>query len=193
MIKILVTGLPADQFFSTPLALPVFKDVRPPRNEAGRLNFRLAGKISKWIENGSVDPGSSTPTLFTPGSMDIFPQLVISGAGAYSELSAPNIERTLSAMVEALLKAGAETIGVAARDFKKGHMAPRDSAEILIKGIAHGCSIAGVQNSRTIRVHWEEGEIDKLVSELKRSRHHLPECKEWLIQKDPVDEEYLPL
>ena len=52
---ILVSSTPADQFYTDPLGVPVFEDLRPPHREAGRVDFRLSGVFSTWIEDGAVD------------------------------------------------------------------------------------------------------------------------------------------
>lgn len=186
---ILVTAIPADQFFTDPLGIPVFKDILPPHREAGRVDFRLSGKITTWIKQGTVDPVSATPTIFTPG--DAFPMLVISGAGLFHELSAPAQERVIAAMIETFLRAQPPLFGIAARDFKKPLTPARDSAEILLRGIAHGADLAGVHTGHTIRLHWEAAEADLLVQELKRFRYHLPAAREWEIKRDPEDNELL--
>jgi hypothetical protein len=189
---ILVTATPADQFYTDPLGIPVFEDIRPPHREAGRVDFRLNGLISNWIKDGTVDPGSATPTLFTPGTKDSFPMLVISGAGSFHELSAPAQERIIAGMIETLIRARLPLFGIAARDFKKDLTPARDSAEIILRGLAHGCDLAGVHTGHTIRLHWDPEEADLLVREIKRFRYHLPACREWSVERAPEDAEWMP-
>ncbi|HUT55720.1 MAG TPA: hypothetical protein VM658_20185 [bacterium] len=190
-MNILVTAIPADQFFADPIALPVFADVFPPRREAGRVDFRLAGLISTWIKDAVVDPSSHDPTLFMPGTPDSFPMLVISGAGACSALSAPGQERIIAGMIETLLRARVPLFGLAARDFKKPLTPARDSAEIILRGLAHGADLADIHSGHTIRLHWDADEADLLASELRRFRFHVPSCREWTIDRAPEDAEWL--
>jgi hypothetical protein len=190
-MNILVTAIPADQFFADPLGVPVFTDVFPPHREAGRVDFRLGGIISAWIKSGTVDPGSQTPTLFTPGSPESFPMLVISGAGSFHGLSAPGQERIIAGMIETLLRAKVALFGLAARDFKKPLTPARDSAEIILRGIAHGCDLADIHSSHTIRLHWDSEEADLLATELRRFRFHIPSCRDWVIDRPPEDGEWL--
>jgi len=185
-----VTSIPADQFYTDPLGIPVFDDIRPPHREAGNVDLRLSGIISTWIEDGTVDPASATPTLFTY-SRKAFPMLVISGAGSFQELSAPAVERIIAGITETFLRAQAPLFAIAARDFKKALTPPRDSAEIILRGIAHGCDIAGIHSGHTVRLHWDGDQTDNLVRELRRFRYHLPPCRAWQIDRAPEDLEWL--
>lgn len=188
---LLVTAIPADQFFSDPLGILLFEDLRPPHREAGNVDFRLGGMISRWIQQGTVDPGSPTPTLFSPGSSNVFPLLVISGAGPFHELSAPATERILAGIMETLLRVRAPLFGLAVRDFKKPLTPPRDSAEILLRGMAHGAHLAGITSGHTVRLHWEPDEADSLLQELRRFRFHLPASRDWQIDRAPEDQEWM--
>jgi len=190
-MNILVTAIPADLFFTDPLGIPVFADVLPPHRDAGRVDFRLAGIISDWIKNATVDPSSTTPTLFTPGTPKAFPLLVISGAGAFAELSAPAQERIIAGMIETFLRAKLPLFGLAARDFKKPLTPARDSAEIILRGIAHGCDLAGIHAGHTIRLHWDADEVPLLVQELRRFRYHISFTRDWVIERAPEDEKWL--
>jgi hypothetical protein len=192
-MNILVTAIPADQFFADPVAVPVFSDVFPPHREAGRVDFRLAGLISTWIKNAVVDPGSHDATLFMPGTPESFPVLVVCGAGAFSDLSAPGQERAIAGMIETLLRAKIPLFGLAARDFKKPLVPARDSAEIVLRGLAHGADLADVHSGHTIRLHWDPDEADLLCSELRRCRFHIPSCRDWTIDRAPEDAEWLGL
>lgn len=190
-MKLVVTAIPTDQFYGDPLGVPVFEDIRPPHREAGIVDFRLAGMISNWIQKGTVDPGSHTPTLFSPGSSNAFPLLVISGAGPFHELSAPATERIIAGIIETLLRVKAPLFGLAVRDFKKPLTPPRDSAEIILRGIAHGADLAGVHTGHTIRLHWEADQAEALVQELRRFRFHLPSTRDWQIDRAPEDREWM--
>ncbi len=192
-MRVLVTALPADLFPEDPLAIPVFTDQRPPRREAGRIDFRLGGVISKWMNDGTVDPASKTPTLFTPGSGGYYRQLVIQGAGSFQGLSAPSIEKALSSMAEVLLRTREPVFGLAARDFLRAHTPPRDSSEVILRALAHGCDLAGVESGPTARLHWEAEQVELLVQELRRFRHHLKRCLEWEIDRAPEDEFWFPV
>lgn len=189
-MQIHVTAIPADQFFTDPLGIPVFTDVRPPHREAGRVDLRLSGMISNWTLDGTVDPASATPTLFT-STRTAFPMLVISGAGVFDEMSAPAVERTIAGIVETFLRAQAPLFAIAARDFKKDLTPARDSAEIILRGIAHGCNIADIHSGHIVRVHWVPDEVELLVSELRRFRYHIPQCRDWQIETAPEDEQWM--
>lgn len=186
-----VTSLPADLFPFDPLGVPLFSDMRPPRKEAGRVNFRLAGIISDWIEQGDLDPASSKPVLFSPGQDNPFPVLVFAGCGESGELSAPGTEKIIAAITESFLRAKTTSFGLAARDLKRPLSPPRDSAEVLLRGITHGAHMAGVSSGSSIRVHWEREEADLLVQELRRFRKHISLSRQWEIRPAPEDAEWL--
>ncbi|MFO8057332.1 MAG: M17 family peptidase N-terminal domain-containing protein [bacterium] len=186
-----VTSLPADLFPFDPLGVPLFQDMRPPRKEAGRVNFRLAGIISDWIEEGALDPASSKPVLFSPGQKNPFPMLVFAGCGESGELSAPATEKIVAAMIEAFLRAKTPAFGIAARDLKRPLSPPRDSAEVLLRGITHGAHMAGVSSGSAIRLHWERQEAELLIQELRRFRKHIEISRQWEIGPAPEDEEWI--
>ena len=186
-MKLLVTSRSADRFYTDPIGIPVFSDRKPPHREAGVIDFRLAGAISRYIENGDVDTASPSPTMFTPASEGAFPGVVITGAGAFSELSTSATEDAIAGLTCVLIKTGEPVFGLAARDFRKERIPVRDSAEIVLRGIAKGCERADIFTDRTIRVHWDADEADLMVQELKRFRHHLPPCKGWEVEKAPED------
>lgn len=186
-MKILVTTLPADQFWSDPIAVPVFEDVRPLHREAGVIDFRLGGMITRWMERGEADPNSEATVMFSPETGGTFSRLVISGGGKFSELSAESIEKAVAAMTEVFLRAKAPVFAIAARDFKRAHSAPRDSSAVILRGIAHGCVLADTWSGHTIRLHWEPEEADLMVQELRRFRFHIPACREWEIDRAPED------
>ena len=190
-MKIVVTTIPADQAFTDPVGLPVFLDQRPPRREAGRLDFRLGGTISRWLADGAVDARSPSPTLFTPAGI-AFPAIVICGGGNFSELSAPAIQRCLGAITETLLRARAPRFSIAARDFRKALMPARDSAELILRGLAHGAELAGVHEGHTVRVFWDDDEAELLVQELRRFRFSLPRCRDWEIARAVEDAAWNP-
>jgi hypothetical protein len=186
-----VTAVPCDQFFLDPLGLPVFTDVRPPHREAGRVDFRLGGVLSRWLREGLIDPASPTPVLFSPGSGGTFPVLLVAGAGAFGQLSAPAVERLLAGMTETFLQAKVPLFALAVRDFKRANTPARDSAETILRGLAHGVSLAGAPVEAVVRLHWDEDEADALLHELKRVRHHHPATKEWTVEREPMDSEWM--
>jgi len=185
-----VTGIPSDQFPECPLAIPVFVDQRPPRREAGRVNFRLQGMLTKWLEQGEIDSGSPTPTLYSPGAGNPFPLLVVAGAGNFDELSAPAIERIIASMTETFLRAQVPLFGLAARDFKRPLTPARDSAEIVLRGLAHGADMAEVKEGRVIRVHWEPAELELMVQEMRRFRHKITSARDWQIEPATEDRQW---
>ncbi len=188
-----VTALSSDYYFRDPVGAPLFRDVRPLHREAGRLDFRFGGRLSRWIDEGAVDPDSPTPTLFTPGGGGAFPQVVLAGAGSYRDLTPPSAEKVTAGMVETFIRAKASIFSIASRDFRRANTSPRDSADTIMRGLAHGCDLANVHEGSEIRVLWDANEVDKLVSELKRCRHHFPACKDWKISRASEDYEVLGL
>jgi hypothetical protein len=186
-----VTAVPCDQFYQDPLGVPVFSDVRPPHREAGRVDFRLGGILSRWLREGLVDPGSPTPMLFAPGSGACFPVLLVTGAGAFGQLSAPAVERLLAGMTETFLQAKTPLFALAARDFKRANTPARDSAETILRGLAHGASLMASTDEAVIRLHWDAGEAEALLHELKRARHHHPATKDWTVEREPFDAEWI--
>ncbi len=187
-----VTAIPCDQFFTDPLGVPAFSDVRPPRGEAGVVNFRLRGIISKWLSEGIVDPLSSEAILFNPGTGGTFPILAVAGAGAHARLSATTIEEVVAALAEALIQTKAPLFALGARDFRSPNTPAKDSAESILCGLASAARRTNPDPQTIIRLHWDLDEADLLAQELKRFRHHLPECKEWKIEREPIDEQWLP-
>ena len=182
---ILVTSIPVDQFWSDPLGIPVFSDLVPPQREAGAVDFRLGGLISRWMRDRTVDPQDPTPTLFS-GSNRPFPMLVISGGGSYHQLSPAGAEEVMGALTGALLRARVDLFSLAARDLRKTLTTPKDAAEFILRGIVRGYN-AALPYHHTIRVHWDDDQAEMLVQELKRFRYHLPESKDWEIGRAPED------
>lgn len=182
---VLVTSIPVDQFFADPLGIPVFSDLNPPQREAGVVDFRLGGLISRWIKDRTINPDDPTPTLFS-GENRPFPMLVISGGGAFHQMTPERAVEVLGSLAAPLLKARVDLFSLAARDLRKTLTTPKEAAEIILKGIVRGYSATSPFHT-TVRVHWDHDQAEILVQEMKRYRFHLPEAKDWEISRAPED------
>jgi hypothetical protein len=182
---ILVTAIPVDQFSADPLGIPVFTDLMPPHREAGVVDFRLGGLVSKWMRERTVDPDTSTPTLLSSSGRP-FPLLVISGGGAFLQLSPQASVDLLGALTATMLRARFDLFSLAARDLRKSLLSPRNAAETILHGIARGYD-AALPFHHTIRLHWDDEQAEILVQELRRCRFHLPAARDWEIKRAPED------
>lgn len=190
-MDLLATAIPADLFFSEPLGLPVFSDLTPPHREAGRIDFRLQGKISRAIKNGDIDPDGGAPTIFPNNRGEVFPLLIIRGVGPFRELNNEKTEAAIRALALAFLRGQAPVFGIAARDFRKPPGPLLASAQAIFKGIANACEQAGPTAAGIIRLHWDEDEIELMVQELRRCRYHFPACRDWRVDRAPEDREWI--
>jgi len=187
-MKVLVTSIPVDQFYTEPIGLVVFTDIFPPHRETGRVDFRLSGIISRWIREGIVDPASPETVPFAPGSGAVFPALVVRGAGAFLDLSDLAVEDAIAGMTETLIATERPSFSIAARDLRLPNVAARQSAEAILNGLARAAKNAGISSGRTIRLHWDEDEADLLVQELRRLRRRLLRiCRDWEVEREPMD------
>jgi len=190
-LNIAVTAIPADRFYEEPLAIPVFLDVMPPRGDAGNLDFRLGGKITRWILDGNIDPDSPELTLFSTGEGSALPQLFIYSAGTWSGMNDRMMEDAVAGMAGAILKAGPPRFGIAARDFKRPNVPAREAAQILLSGLARGAKAAGVTAGRSVRLYWSADQAELLAREMRRVRHKVRAARDWVIHRASEDSEWL--
>lgn len=62
------------------LAVSIWRDVRPLRGAAGLLDWRLCGRLSRWLREGRVTGEAGEKTLLRSGRIEI-PAVVIMGLG----------------------------------------------------------------------------------------------------------------
>lgn len=108
-------------------------DERPPHGVAGLLDFRLAGRISRLIENGFAT-GRVGEVLLVPGKPKLpFDKLLFFGIGKKTEFNDPVFRVVLEKMLRTLegLRARTAVVELPGRHFDA--ISPERAADILLE------------------------------------------------------------
>jgi hypothetical protein len=85
------------------LAVAAFSDEKPPQGVAGLLNWRIPGKISRWMKQEFFSANLGEQMLFTPGRRLAVEKVLLFGAGTYTNFQQKRAE-IAQAMAECLLR-----------------------------------------------------------------------------------------
>jgi hypothetical protein len=69
------------------LAVATFADERPPQGLAGLLDWRLPGRISRWMKSGFYRGAAGEQILFTPGRRLAVEKVLLIGGGEFGEFA----------------------------------------------------------------------------------------------------------
>ena len=163
------------------LAVGLFKGERPPRGEAGLVDWRLGGSLSRAILAGRVD-GAAGTTVLMPAKKLPCARVLVVGLGPHAEFKG----KTLAAALDEVLRkvAGFQDDDLAfALPGTKPWAMPRNTAEVIGEQVLH--ALAAAARSATITV--------------LGPKELLADLKEWVrTQSDPVashvvlDEDAMP-
>lgn len=108
-------------------------DERPPHGVTGLLDFRLAGRISRLIENGFAT-GRVGEVLLVPGKPKLpFDKLLLFGIGKQTDFNDPVFRAVLDKMLRTLegLRARSAVVELPGRHFDA--ISPERAADILLE------------------------------------------------------------
>ena len=108
-------------------------DERPPHGVTGLLDFRLAGRISRLIENGFAT-GRVGEVLLVPGKPKLpFDKLLLFGIGKQAEFNDPVFRAVLDKILRTLegLRARTAVVELPGRHFDA--ISPERAADILLE------------------------------------------------------------
>ena len=90
------------------IALALFEDERPLKGATGLCDWRLCGRVSRWMAAGQIRGARGEVTLMPVGGRLPFDKLVLFGLGARGEFSqevfAETIERMLATLANLRLR-----------------------------------------------------------------------------------------
>lgn len=151
------------------LAVGLFQGERSPKGEAGWVDWRLAGALSRAILAGRVD-GAAGSTVLMPAKKLPCQRILVVGLGPQAEFKGKNLAVALDSVLEKIEGLQDTDLAVALPGTKPWP-APRNAAEVLGEKLLHGLAAAG--RSATISIL---GPPDLLA-----------EIREWVrTQGDPV-------
>jgi hypothetical protein len=108
-------------------------DERPPHGLSGLLDFRLAGRISRLIENGFAT-GRVGEVLLVPGKPKLpFDKLLLFGIGKQTDFNDPVFRAVLDKILRTLegLRARSAVVELPGRHFDA--ISPERAADILLE------------------------------------------------------------
>lgn len=169
MIRLkLVDGNP-DKAPCGTLAVGMFTGERPPKGEAGWVDWRLGGAISRAILAGKMDGAAGTFVLIPAKKLPCQRVLVV-GLGPHAQFKSKDLANALDAVLEKTAGFHDTDLGIAIPGTKPFAL-PRNTAEVIGDRILH--ALAASARSATITVL---GPADVLG-----------DLKEWVrTQQDPV-------
>jgi hypothetical protein len=85
------------------LAVAAFSDEKPPQGLVGLLDWRIPGKISRWMRKSFYEANFGEQMLFTPGRRLAVEKILLFGAGPYATFHQRRAE-VAYAMAESLLR-----------------------------------------------------------------------------------------
>jgi len=144
-------------------------DERPPHGVTGLLDFRLAGRISRLIENGFAT-GRVGEVLLVPGKPKLpFDKLLLFGIGKQAEFNDPVFRAVLDKILRTLegLRARTAVVELPGRHFDA--ISPERAADILLES-------AGGQKEHDVWTLIEPPEAQRaitqhMIQERRRVRH----------------------
>ena len=144
-------------------------DERPPHGVTGLLDFRLAGRISRLIENGFAT-GRVGEVLLVPGKPKLpFDKLLLFGIGKQTEFNDPVFRAVLDKILRTLegLRARTAVVELPGRHFDA--ISPERAADILLES-------AGGQKEHDVWTLIEPPEAQRaitqhMIQERRRVRH----------------------
>lgn len=150
MIRLkLIDGGP-DKATCGTLAVGLFQGERPPKGEAGWVDWRLAGALSRAILAGHVD-GAAGTTVLMPAKKLPCRRVLVVGLGPQAEFKGKNLATALDSVLEKIEGFQDNDLAVALPGTKPWP-APRNAAEVLGEKLLHGMAAAG--RSATITILW---------------------------------------
>lgn len=151
------------------LAVGLFQGERPPRGEAGWVDWRLGGALSRAILAGRVG-GEAGTTVLMPARKLPCARVLVVGLGPHAEFKGKNLAAALDQVIEKVEGLHDADLAVALPGTKPWPM-PRNAAEVTGERLLH--SLAAAARSAAITVL---GPPDLLA-----------DLKEWVrAQPDPV-------
>ncbi|HJZ83596.1 MAG TPA: M17 family peptidase N-terminal domain-containing protein [Polyangia bacterium] len=113
------------------LCVFVFEDQRPPRGAAGLADWRLCGRLSRWLVQGRLT-GRRGERLLTPLQSRLpWARLLVLGAGAQAAFDEAAYRACVRDALRTLAGVGARRYVLALPGRAEGRIAPRRALEIL--------------------------------------------------------------
>lgn len=169
MIRLkLVDGNP-DKAPCGTLAVGMFEGERPPKGEAGWVDWRLGGALSRAILAGKMD-GAAGSFVLIPAKKLPCQRVLVVGLGPHAQFKSRDLANALDAVLEKTAGLHDTDLAVAIPGTKPFPL-PRNAAEVVGERLLH--SLAAAAKSATITV--------------LGSPEMLADLKEWVrTQPDPV-------
>lgn len=130
------------------LAVGLFKGERAPRGEAGWVDWRLGGALSRAILAGRVD-GSAGTTVLIPAKKLPCRRVLVVGLGPQAEFKGKNLAIAVDSVLEKIEGLQDTDLAVALPGTKPWPP-PRNAAEVLGERLLHGLAAAGRSATITI-------------------------------------------
>ncbi|MCA9536688.1 MAG: hypothetical protein KC593_23560 [Myxococcales bacterium] len=118
------------------LAAALFEGEWPLRGALGLLDWRLAGRVSRMIQQG-IATGERGESLLIPGESKVaFDKLFLRGAGAAKDFDAQAFDEALEAMLDTLTRAGVRSSALVLPGRALGLITPAAAMERFLAVVA---------------------------------------------------------
>jgi hypothetical protein len=120
-----------DQAGGDLFAVCLWSDVRPLRGAAGLLDWRLNGKLSRWIQEGRLAGRAGEKTL-VPTTRIPWPTVLAIGLGASNEFSEARFFEALGCAFATMRGLGLQTAAMALPGRDTDRVTPERALELLL-------------------------------------------------------------
>ncbi|MGN6109082.1 MAG: M17 family peptidase N-terminal domain-containing protein [Kofleriaceae bacterium] len=115
------------------LALPVFKDDRPLRGAAGLADWRLCGRLSRFIRANRASAEAGETLMFPPGRRLRFSRILWFGLGDARGYSDDRFRRDIAWILGVVRKAGIAEWALQLPGRASGLIGARRAVELLLE------------------------------------------------------------
>lgn len=136
MIQLKISNHPLDEISSQLSLVTAFQDVRPLKGRAGLVDWRLNGRLSKFMREQKFK-GEKGEALLMPsrGRIDSS-ELMILGLGKKSEIHDPEVPHLLTLIVEKLLHKKCHSFSLSLSDLIPGMFEWRNAVRLFVSMIS---------------------------------------------------------
>ncbi len=115
------------------LVLPVFKDDRPLRGAAGLADWRLCGRLSRFLKASKATADAGETLLFPPGRRLKFSRILWFGLGDAKGYTDERFKKDLAWILDVVGKAGVADWAMQAPGRASGLIGARRAVELMFE------------------------------------------------------------
>jgi hypothetical protein len=115
------------------LVVSIFSDERPLRGAAGLLDWRMAGRLTRWIRTGRLSGAAGEAVLFPPARKLRVGRVVVLGLGPARAFDDPSYRELVRGLANRVRLLGVRKLAMALPGRATGRIGARRAIEILLE------------------------------------------------------------